>query len=199
VLLICVTIWKRHLGRWLWLAALSAAAFLSAIWINPPYAFAPEDNLTYRDMIVLHQRAINIIQQRFPNATVLTAWPATSELSRPELGYTHTPFRVSSVRNFSIEELSPAAATPGNYNTALIFSTKWDPQPGQFNLGKQNISADTRYFDFHYDLPPVEAAALLHGEIVWEDRRKGEWVAVLRFPRTIVGELLPPPNTKPLY
>ena len=113
VLVMCVAIWKRHLSHWLWLAAFSAAAFLFAIWINPPYAFAPEDNLTYRDMIVLHQRAINIIQQRFPHATVLTAWPGTSELSRPELGYTHTPFRISSVRNFSGEELSHAAVSPG--------------------------------------------------------------------------------------
>jgi hypothetical protein len=39
--------------------------FLCGIWINPPYSFAPEDNLTYRDMIVLHQRAIaNVIAQR---------------------------------------------------------------------------------------------------------------------------------------
>ena len=194
VLLICVTTWKRHLNRWLGLAAFSAAAFLLAIWINPPYAFAPEDNLTYRDMIVLHQRAINIIQHRFPQATVLTAWPATSELMRPELGYTHTPFRISPVRNFSMEELRHAVATPENYDTALIFSTKWEPPPGDVNLGKQNKSADTRYFDFHHDLLPGEAATLLHGEIVWQDRHKGEWVAVLRFPRGVNNELSPPPS-----
>ena len=192
VLLICVSTWQRYLDRWLWLAALSAAAFLSGIWINPPYAFAPEDNLTYRDMIVLHQRAIAVIQHRFPQAIVLTAWPATSELSRPELGYTHAPFRISSIRNFSIEELSKAAVTPEDFDTALVFSSKWEPQPGQLNLGKRNRSADRRYFDFHHDLPPGEAAALLHGEVVWQDRRKGEWVAVLRFPRHMDAKLLPP-------
>lgn len=191
VLLICASTWQRYLGRWLWLAAFSAAAFLSGIWINPPYAFAPEDNLTYRDMIVLHQRAISVIQQRFPQATVLTAWPATSELSRPELGYTHAPFRISSIRNFSIEELNKAAVTPENFDTALVFSSKWEPQPGPFNLGKRNRSTDRRYFDFHRDLPPDEAAALLHGEVVWQDRRKGEWVAVLRFPRNMNAKLLP--------
>ena len=105
ILLLCVSIWRRHLRRWWLIAALSAAAFLSAIWINPPYAFAPEDNLTYRDMIVLHQQAIHLIEHRYPQATVLTAWPATSELSRPEIGYTRHPIKVAAIHNFSIEQM----------------------------------------------------------------------------------------------
>src|SRR5947209_7302933 len=93
ILLVCVSIWQRHLRPWYLLAGLSAAAFLCGIWINPPYAFAPEDNLTYRDMIVLHQRAIAMIAKQWPQATVLTAWPANSELQRPELGYTKRPIK----------------------------------------------------------------------------------------------------------
>src|SRR5947209_19931676 len=60
VLLLCVAEWQGRLqpSQWAGLAALSAVAFLSALWINPPYGFAPEDNLTYRDMIVLHPRAV---------------------------------------------------------------------------------------------------------------------------------------------
>ena len=41
-----------------------------------------------------------------------------------------------------------------------------------------------RYFDFPRDLSPGEAAALLHGDLVWQARRHGEWVALLRFPRS---------------
>ena len=109
------------------LAALSAAAFLAGIWINPPYAFAPEDNLTYRDMIVLHQHAVHFIDQNYPQATVLTAWPATSELTRPELGYTNHPVKTVAIENFAIDQIQKAAADPGSYDTALIFSTKWEP------------------------------------------------------------------------
>jgi 4-amino-4-deoxy-L-arabinose transferase-like glycosyltransferase len=181
VLLICVSLWHRHLQRWWLIAALSAAAFLSAIWINPPYAFAPEDNLTYRDMIVLHQQAVHLIEHNWPQATVLTAWPATSELSRPEIGYTHHPIKTVAIQNFSIGQLEKAAADPGDYDTALIFSTKWAPPPGKIDLGKPNESEDTKFFDFHRDLRPAAVAALLHGDIVWQAHRKGEWVAVLRF------------------
>lgn len=192
ILLLCVSIWRRHLRRWWLIAALSAAAFLSAIWINPPYAFAPEDNLTYRDMIVLHQQAIHLIEHRYPQATVLTAWPATSELSRPEIGYTRHPIKVAAIRDFSLQQMQQAAADPGAYDTALLFSTKWEPPLGAINLGKQNESADTRFFDFHRDLRPAQAAALLHGEVVFEAHRKGEWVAVLRFPRAVNASLTLP-------
>jgi 4-amino-4-deoxy-L-arabinose transferase-like glycosyltransferase len=186
ILIVCVHTWWRHLPRrWGLLAALSTAAFLSAIWINPPYAFAPEDNLTYRDMIVLHQAAVKFIDLKYPGATVLTAWPATSELSRPELGYTNHPVKTTALQNFSIEEIQKAAADPGGYDTALVFSTKWAPLGRQINLGRRSESSDAKYFDFHRDLFPEEIAARLHGEIVWQARRKGEWVAVLHFNRIV--------------
>jgi hypothetical protein len=189
ILLLCVAIWQRHLLQWWALALLSAAAFLAGIWINPPYAFAPEDNLTYRDMIVLHQQAISLIEHRFPQATVLTAWPATAELSRPELGYTHNPIKIDPIQNFAIDQIQQAAQDPSAYDTALIFSTKWEPLAEQINLGRANRQSDAKYFDFHNDLTPVQAAAILHGDIVWEAHRKGEWAAVLRFPRAVNASL----------
>jgi 4-amino-4-deoxy-L-arabinose transferase-like glycosyltransferase len=183
VLLFCVAEWQLHVSRWYPLAVLSALAFLAGIWINPPYAFAPEDNLTYRDMIVLHQRAISIIALQWPHATVLTAWPAVSELERPELGYTKLPIRAFAIQNFSMTEIQKAAAEPGDYDTALIFSTKWAPAPGSVDLARRNAPADAKYFDFHEDVRPAEAAAILHGKLVWQARIRGEWVAILRFPR----------------
>ena len=143
ILLVCVATWRRHLHRWWLIAALSAAAFLAGIWINPPYAFAPEDNLTYRDMVVLHQRAISLIAQKWPKATVLTAWPANSELERPELGYTKQPIKAFAIQNFSMAEMEKAASDPGDYDTALIFSTKWAPPAGRVDLSRHNQAADT--------------------------------------------------------
>lgn len=192
VLFLCITVWQRHIKNWWLLATLTGAAFLAGIWINPPYAFAPEDNLTYRDMIVLHQQAASLIEHRYPQATVLTAWPASAELTRPELGYVHKPLKVVSLQNFAIDQMARAAQDPGEYDTALLFSTKWEPARNRLNLGKAGNRLNSKYFDFHHDLSPSEAAALLHGEIVWQAHRKGEWAAVLRFPRAVNASLTLP-------
>jgi hypothetical protein len=91
VLLVAVSTFHRRVRYWQLLAVFSAAAFLVALFINPPYGFAPEDNLTYAHVIRLHQQAIRQLTARFPGSTVLTAWPVSDELTRPELGYVKAP------------------------------------------------------------------------------------------------------------
>ena len=55
VILVCVsTIWRR-LPAWKAVIAVITLAFVSALFINPPYGFSPEDNLAYRDYIRLHR------------------------------------------------------------------------------------------------------------------------------------------------
>jgi 4-amino-4-deoxy-L-arabinose transferase-like glycosyltransferase len=193
ILLVCANTWRRRIPqRWPLIALLAAAGFLAGIWINPPYAFAPEDNLTYRDMIVLHQHAVRFIDQTYPGATVLTSWPATSELSRPELGYTNHVVKTVAIDNFAIDQIQKAATDPGSYDVALVFSTKWAPPANRVDLGRRNESSDTKYFDFHRDLSPAEVAGLLHGDVVWKADRKGEWAAVIHFPRIVNAALEPP-------
>ncbi len=185
VLLLCVCIWQQRLRWWPLLGALTAAAFLAALFLNPPYAYAPEDNLAYRDFVVLHQQAIRVIDTRYPAATVLTAWPATTELAHPDLGYTNHPVQVASIENFSGAEIEKAALDPGAFDTALVFSTKLVPPPGSFSLSRTSENSDSRFYDFHRDLTPHQIAILLHGEVVWEGSRHGEWAAVLHFPRIV--------------
>jgi 4-amino-4-deoxy-L-arabinose transferase-like glycosyltransferase len=190
ILLVFVAIWRERTHLWPLLAALSAAAFLIALHVNPPYTFAPEDNLTYRDMIVLHQEATAYIEQHLPQSTVLTAWPGNAELIHPELGYVHMPVKVTSLTNFALDQILKAQQTPGDYDAAFLFSTKYEP--GRVNISQHTENSDARYFDFHHDIHPDEAARLLHGTIVWQDRRDGEWAAVLHFPRSYEAQIAPP-------
>ena len=182
VLVLCVSTFRRRIPYWWAFVGLSAAAFLIGLTVNPPYKFAPEDNLSYASVIRLQQQAIEQIIVHFPGSTVLTAWPATDELSKPELGYVRKAMPVVAIANFSLPEIQRAAASSRSYRVGLAFSTKYDP-PRLFSLGARNEALDTRYFGFHRDLEPKAIARLLHGRVFWRANRSGEWAAVLQFNR----------------
>ena len=94
------TLWRR-VGWWRGVIAIMALMFVAGWFVNPPYGFAPEDNLAYRDYIRLHQNAEEFLEARYPMARVLTAWPASDELKRPYLGYVTRPMRVVRIEHFA--------------------------------------------------------------------------------------------------
>lgn len=192
VLLLCVSTLRRRVPYWWATVGLAAGAFLIGLNVNPPYKFAPEDNLNYVDVIRLHQQAIRQILIHNPGSTVLTAWPATDELTKPELGYVRKPVRVVKIDNFSLPAIQQAAASNENYTVCFAFSTKYDPPHQWLSLGAFNERLDTRFFDFHRDLEPDAIARILGGSVVWRAERDGEWAAVLRLnrPATAAAEKL---------
>lgn len=183
LLLLSVAIWKQHLKTWCLPVLLTAIAFTPAIWINPSNFFAPEDNLTYRDMVVVHQRAIQYLKQHYPKATVLTAWPVSADLSRPELGYVDQAFHVVSMEGFGRPELAEAAEKPGQYDTALVFTTHYTSPAFRSFLLQNPTSWRGRRYAADLDLSPGQIAAILGGEVVWQENVHGEWAGIIRFTR----------------
>jgi hypothetical protein len=183
VLLLAVATFYRRVPWWPALAAFCAGAFVLGLEVNPPYRFAPEDNLEYARVVRMDQAGIAELKARFPEATVLTAWPVTDELTKPELGYVKKAWDVEPLDDFTAAEVTKAAAQPGKYSAALVFSTKYDPQWLPWRLGPNEEKLDERYFDLHHDLPPGEIAERLGGKLVWEQRNDGMWIALIRFER----------------
>jgi hypothetical protein len=182
-ILICVsTIWRR-IRPWKAVLGLVALAFLSSLFINPPYGFSPEDNLAYRDYVRLHQRAEAFLQSRFSHARVLTAWPASDELSRPYLGYVAQPMQVLKIEDFTAEQLLSAADARSRFDAALVFSTKYQPPHSYFDRWRLWREWKTRYFGYHVDLSPEAAASVLGGSLVYVERRWGQWVGVIEIER----------------
>src|SRR5208282_3748978 len=108
-----------------------AIAFVAGLFSNPPYGFTFEDNLAYRDYIVMHGEASRFLAVRYSGERVLTACPASDELSRPWLGYVNAnasrPFRVVSIEDFSASQIDVAARARDQFDVALVFSTKYQP------------------------------------------------------------------------
>ncbi|HEY3928379.1 MAG TPA: glycosyltransferase [Candidatus Koribacter sp.] len=191
IVLVCVSTLHRRL-RW-WPAAISVvvASFIAGLLFNPPYRFAPEDNLTYRDYVLLHKEAANYLALHAHGARVLTAWPASDEISRPFLGYVKEPVPVVRIENFSPAQMQLASAGQEQYDWAYVFSTKYEP-PHLLIHSAVWERMQRRFFDYHTDLPPEIAAQMIGGRIVYRAQRRGEWVALIQIERPENARLEPP-------
>jgi 4-amino-4-deoxy-L-arabinose transferase-like glycosyltransferase len=184
VILVCVsTIWRR-LRLWKPVIAVVVLAFIAALFVNPPYGFAPEDNLAYRDYIGLHQQAETFLLARYPQTRVLTAWPASAELTQPYLGYVSRPMpaaQIVQIEDFTAEHLLSAAEQEDtvHFEVALVFSTKYQPPPNIFDRWTLWQEWKARYFGFHRDLAPEAAASVLGGKPVYGEYRRGQWVGIV--------------------
>jgi len=191
VLLMAVSTLYRRIPYWQGVTAFSAAAFVAALFINPPYGFAPEDNLAYAHVIRMEMAGIAQLNARYPGALVLSAWPVTDQLTRPELGYVTKPYEVYPLEDFTAGQIARAAAEPGKYSAALVFSTKYDPPFPLLSLGPKSKALDERYFGLHHDLSPEAIATQLGGNLVWERDDAGMWVALIRFNRQFEADMRP--------
>jgi hypothetical protein len=172
------TLWRR-VRWWRGVVAIVALMFVAGWFVNPPYGFAPEDNLAYRDYIHLHQHAEDFLEARYPMARVLTAWPASDELTRPYLGYVTRPMRVVRIEHFAAEQLMAAADFRSNFEVALVFSTKYEPAHPLLESWRLWQEWKTRFFGFHRDLPPAAAAHILGGTLVYTETCHGQWIGVV--------------------
>jgi hypothetical protein len=154
-------------------------AFVVQLFVPPPYRIAPEDTLLYRDYVLLHKAAADELSTRYPDARVLTAWPASDELTRPFLGYVKQPLTVVRIENFSPLEMDRASQATDQFDVAYLFTTKWQPPHPWLRALAFGNALQERFFDYHEDLGPQRAADLLGGRIVKYRNRDNEWTALI--------------------
>jgi len=179
VIILCIsTLWRR-VRYWRGAVAIVVLSFVVALFVNPPYGFSLEDNLAYRDYILLHQRVEEVVEASYPTARVLTAWPASDELTHAYLGYVARPMRVLRIEDFTVEHLLAAAEPPASFDIALVFSTKYEPPHPWFERWGLWQQWKTEFFGYHRDVPPAAAAQILGGRLVYSDSRDGQWVGII--------------------
>lgn len=187
LIIIAVSTLRRRILNWQWPAAILMIFFVLALFFDPPYRFAPEDNLTYRDYITLHQRAAEFLQQHERDAAILTAWPATDELSKAYLGYVQTPLRTMPVRDFTLEEMLRAQSMKSKFQVVYLFSTKYEA--ATWFQSERWDALNSKFFDYHRDLSPDAAAQLLGGKVVFVAREKAQWVEIIEMEQAAVAKL----------
>ena len=184
ILVFVSTLWRRA-RYWKLIVGAVAIAFVAGLFSNPPYGFTLEDNLAYRDYIVMHADASRFLAMRYPGARVLTAWPASDELSRPWLGYINAhadgsqPFRVVRIDDFSASQIDEAAQARNRFDVALVFSTKYRPPHPLFENWSAWQQVKEKFFGYHRDLLPEDIAPRFGGTIAYHKELSGQWIAVI--------------------
>jgi len=110
---------------------------------------------------------------------VLTAWPASDELTRPWLGYITRPLQVVRIEDFSLEQVLSAADFRSHFDVAFVFSTKYEPRHPLLDNWDTWIQLKRRFFGYQRDLPSAAAAQVLGGRVVFSEERHGQRVAVI--------------------
>jgi hypothetical protein len=163
----------------------AAACFVCGWFMNPPYPFPYEDNLAYADFIRLHQQAAQYLEGRQGLAPsgpwqgqprILTAWPATDEISRPFLGYVREPLDAVATQGFTPQEL--AGARPESFDLLYLYSRKWEP-PGNWVARFPGwLRVQGRYFDYRPQISAEDLAMRYHLKLLARFERRGQWVEI---------------------
>src|SRR6267154_4569839 len=183
VVLALVSAFWRRVRYWKLVVVVVGLAFVAGLFTNPPYGFSLEDNLAYRDYIVMHAEASRFLAMRYPDKRVLTTWPASDELSRPWLGYATRPFPILRIEDFSTSQIKLAGMVRDGFDVALVFSTKYQPAYPLLENWDRWQRIKEKFFGYHRDLPPEEIARQLGGTISFHDECNGQWIAVIAIER----------------
>ncbi len=191
-----IFVWQlpKALARSICLGA--ATCFVVAWFLNPPYPFPFEDNLSYADFIRLHEQAARFLesgpgaergpvpygsgrdprQTGFDSPRILTAWPASDELTRPFLGYVHKPLRVVALRGFTDRDFKDIP--PESFDLLYLYSRKWEPRHNWLARFPQFLRMQERYFDYAPQIGEEVLVTRYGLKLLWSAERRGQWAWV---------------------
>jgi 4-amino-4-deoxy-L-arabinose transferase-like glycosyltransferase len=175
-LVLVVFIWRlpKALARGICGAAL--VCFVGAWFLNPPYPFPYEDNLSYADFIRLHQQAAQFLELRPRGERILAAWPASDELARPFLGYVEKPLHVVPLEGFTAREFEKVA--PDSFDVLYLYSRKWEPPENWLVRFPYFQKAQEHYFNYAPQIAEETLVARYRLRVLARFERRRQWVTI---------------------
>ncbi len=171
---LCVALIRR-LTKWkaAVVCGLALAGFVGSWFLNPPYPFPYDDNLAYASFVRLQERGAKFLETLPHDPVILTAWPATDELTRPFLGYVKRPLRVATMENFNRRSF----ALPPRFDVLYLYSRKWH-SPDDW-LGKlPGLRLLTRLYGPRLAARPGDLATRFHLQLLKQFHERGQWVRI---------------------
>jgi 4-amino-4-deoxy-L-arabinose transferase-like glycosyltransferase len=139
----------NHLSRG-WRIALpagTAALSLLSFFVPPVFPQPHENGLRMVRLVGLMRVAAREAEVRHRDEKIVTAWPLSDGLLRPELGYVQRPLRVVPLENFAPSELARAAQEGPD---VLIWFSR-DPRPAAWLAQKLPVFEEWRRAIYGWD------------------------------------------------
>jgi hypothetical protein len=149
-----------------WVPAALILCLTVANFVNPPYPFPFENNLSFASFVELEQQAAAEVDLH--PGIVATTFPMADALRRPEMGYVGAKRRVIEMKSFKAAEVAKLNAR--RPDVMVVYDTAWDPWhilssgPSEWLMRK--------FYGYEPPLSPAQAAAALgmHVDREWNYR-----------------------------
>lgn len=149
-------------------------ALLFFIGWNPPYPFPFENNYAMVDFVHLQETAATYAEQNLQGRKIATAWPYSSALRNPDLGFVQ--HRIKTVETHDLHFSSVSAIPPDRFDTLITYTREWVPAPSVTDnaLVREFLK---RFYAWEPDIDEEQCRALgLRQVISWSTR--GQTVAI---------------------
>lgn len=155
--------------------ALLAGLFISLFWSPPFWPVPLDNNLAMVRFTEVHRQAAEFLETHYSGRRIVTAWPMSIELTRPELGYVRAA--IPSVQALPDFRRAPALAVDPPPAVFVLFSREASPRATIFREPLLKAFAE-HYLRFYV---PVDGAAIqrrygLHQVIRFESW--DQWVEI---------------------
>ena len=124
----------------------------------------------------MHQQTAEYLETLPGQPRILSAWPATDELTNPLLGYVRRPLSVVPISGFAPQVF--AAVSPDSFDLLYLYSRKWEPPGNWVERLPSWLQLQERYFDYYPQAPGELWLSRYHLRLLREMIRRGQWVRV---------------------
>jgi 4-amino-4-deoxy-L-arabinose transferase-like glycosyltransferase len=176
ILIAVILIWRLPRTAARAIMVLTSGCFVWAWFLNPPFPFPFEDNLTYADFIRLHERAAQLLQAQSGKERILTAWPASDELAHPFLGYVRQPLNVVALQDFGRQDFD--SVSPGSFDCLYLYSRRWEPANNWMKRSSWLERLQQRYFNYQPEVSESELAARYHLRLLASLKGHRQWARI---------------------
>lgn len=123
VIVSCICLLRKYYA----VLAVTLIAFLLHLPGNLPYNYAVEETIKYAEFVRVHRKASQYISQNLSDSEIVTSWPATFELTRPDLGYVAAPIKVFERDFLDQAQMKSFLQGSSDHRVVMLFNRNYDP------------------------------------------------------------------------